>query len=36
MTKLSDHYFDTIGFLLKNGDGGYDIDECLSPSLTWQ
>ncbi|KAG8410336.1 hypothetical protein J3459_017146 [Metarhizium acridum] len=36
MAELSDHRFDEIGSLFKDGHGGFVIGECLSPSLTWQ
>ncbi|KAL6905108.1 hypothetical protein GGI43DRAFT_421339 [Trichoderma evansii] len=36
MAELSDHRFDKIGSLFNNKNGGYDIGECLSPSLAWQ
>ncbi|KAK6445562.1 hypothetical protein FP744_10001810 [Trichoderma asperellum] len=36
VAELSNHRFDKIGSLFKDGNGGYVIGECLSPSLTWQ
>ncbi|KAF5550716.1 kinase-like domain-containing protein [Fusarium mexicanum] len=30
------HRFDKIGSLFQDGDSGYAVGECLSPSLTWQ
>jgi hypothetical protein len=34
--QLSRLRFDKIGSLFQDPAGGYTIDECLSPSLTWQ
>lgn len=36
MAELSDHCFDEIGSMFNDGNGGYIIGECLSPTLTWQ
>ncbi|KAI1496490.1 hypothetical protein F5X99DRAFT_424654, partial [Biscogniauxia marginata] len=36
MSELSDHRFEKIGSIFNDGNGGYFVGECLSPSLTWQ
>lgn len=36
MSQLSDLRFDSIGSIFEDGDGGYSVGECLSPSFTWQ
>lgn len=36
MSELSDCRFEKIGSIFNDGNGGYFVGECLSPSLTWQ
>lgn len=36
MSELSERRFDKIGSLFDDGNGSYNVGECLSPTLTWQ
>lgn len=36
MSQLSDLRFESIGSIFEDGDGGYSVGECLSPSFVWQ